>query len=159
MSHHMYYSCIMRSQKALQASRVFCCQIWFLLSKHQNNFSKIFLDEHLLDWSSSALLDSPSIMFESQIWSSGSFEERLFPEALLSLFLSGGTIFISHLLRSVYLFISQSSLDCIICLDHLKMKSHLTKTYYWRYSQVKSSHHYSYSAFHNADCVKAALQY
>ncbi len=24
---------------------------------------------------------------------------------------------------------------------------------------IKSSHHYLYSAFYNADCVKAALQY
>ncbi len=58
---------------------------------------------------------------ESQIWSSGSFEERLFPEALLSLFLSGGMIFISHLLRRLYFFISQSALDCIICLDHFNL--------------------------------------
>ncbi len=52
-------------------------------------------------------------IIESQIWSSGSSEEHLFPEALLSLFLSGGMIFISHLLRSVYFFISQSALHCI----------------------------------------------
>ncbi len=55
----------------------------------------------------------------SQIWSSGSFEERLFPEALLSLFLSGGMIFISHLLRSLYY--SSLNQHCIICLDHLHL--------------------------------------
>ncbi len=98
----------------------FAVKSWLIdWSKHQNNFSKIFPDEHLLDWSSSALLDSfSSKISASQIWSSGCFEERLFPEALLSLFLSGGMIFISHLLRSVYFFISQSALHCIICLDH-----------------------------------------
>ncbi len=66
-------------------------------------------------------------IIESQIWSSGSSEEHLFPEALLSLFLSGGMIFISHLLRSVYFFISQSA------LHHMfgSFQSHLTKTYYW----------------------------
>ncbi len=76
-----------------------------------------------VDWSSSsALLDYPHIIFifrnEAQIWSSGSFEERLCPEALLSLFLSGGMIFpslqnISHLLMNVYLFISHSTLYCV----------------------------------------------
>ncbi len=66
-------------------------------------------------------------IIESQIWSSGSSEEHLFPEALLSLFLSGGMIFISHLLRSVYFFISQSA------LHHMfgSFQSHLTKIYYW----------------------------
>ncbi len=110
---------------------------WFWSSKRQNNCSHIS-DEHLLDWSSSALFDSPSIFYlfffffwkisASQIWSSGSFEERLFPEALLSLFLSGGMIFISHLLRSVYFFISQSALDCIALYVWI-ITSHLTKTY------------------------------
>ncbi len=50
-----------------------------------------------------------------------SSEERLFPEPLLSPFLSGGMIFISHLLKSVCFFISQSALDCIalyLTLEH-----------------------------------------
>ncbi len=71
--------------------------------------------------------------FCRKIWSSGSFEERLFPEALLSLFLSGGMIFISHLLRSVYFFFSQSSLDCIICLDHFSLiLRHIIGDIEWR---------------------------
>ncbi len=49
----------------------------------------------------------------------GSFKERLFPEALLSLFLSGGMIFISHLLRRLYY--SSLNQHCIICLDHLHL--------------------------------------
>ncbi len=67
----------------------------------------------------------------SQIWSSGSFEERLFPEALLSLFLSGGMIFISHLLRSVYY--SSLNQHCIICLDHLHLilLRHITGDIQW----------------------------
>ncbi len=73
----------------------------------------------------------------SQIWSSGSFEERLFPEALLSLFLSGGMIFISHLLRSVYFFISQSALHYMFG----SFQSHLTKTYYWRYRVTTDIYH------------------
>ncbi len=70
----------------------------------------------------------------SQIWSSGSFEERLFPEALLSLFLSGGMIFISHLLRRLYFFISRSALHCIICLDHfnLILLRHIIGDIEWR---------------------------
>ncbi len=53
----------------------------------------------------------------------------MFPEASLSLFLSGGMIFISHLLRSLYFFISQSALHYMFG----SFQSHLTKTYYWRY--------------------------
>ncbi len=71
----------------------------------------------------------------SQIWSSGSFEERLFPEALLSLFLSGGMIFISHLLRRLYFFISQSALHCIALyiLDqfNLILLRHITGNIEW----------------------------
>ncbi len=49
----------------------------------------------------------------SQIWS---FEECLFPEASLSLFLSGGMIFTS--LQNISFIIG---LHCIICLDHFNL--------------------------------------
>ncbi len=83
--------------------------LWFWSSKCQNNCS------HISRWTLTGLKQLSFTWFfinhfleksvPSQIWTSGSFEERLFPEALLSLFLSGGMIFtslqnISHTLPS-----------------------------------------------------------
>ncbi len=110
-----------------QSPHVFCCLIdltasarascvfllsnldWFWSSKRQNNCS------HISRWTLSGLKQLSFTWFSiNHVLVSNliirSFEERLFPEALHSLFLSGGMIFISHLLRSVYFFISQSAL-------------------------------------------------
>ncbi len=66
----------------------------------------IFPDEHLLKQLSFTWFSINHVLVSNLII-------RIFWGALLSLFLSGGMIFISHLLRSLYFFISQSALHCI----------------------------------------------
>ncbi len=79
----------------------------------------IFPDEHLLKQLSFTWFSINHVLVSNLII-------RIFWGALLSLFLSGGMIFISHLLRSLYFFISQSSiaLHCI----YVRI---IFKTYYW----------------------------
>ncbi len=103
-----------------------CCQLltdFYPVNRTQNNCS------HISRWTLTGLKLSFTWFSINHVLVTNLII-RIFWGALLSLFLSGGMIFISHLLRSVYFFFSQSSLDCIIMFG--SFQSHL-KTYYWRY--------------------------
>ncbi len=97
----------------VQASSFSCCfSCQILTDFDQVNVripAVISPDEHFLDWSSSALLDSPSIMFLVSIWSSGSLRSFTFTVPQRR----------NDLLRSLYY--SSLNQHCIICLDHLHL--------------------------------------
>ncbi len=99
------------------ASRVFLLSNldWFWSSKRQNNCS------HISRWTLSGLKQLSFTWFSINHVLVSNLIIRIFWGALLSLFLSGGMIFISHLLRRLYFFISQLALHCIICLDHFSL--------------------------------------
>ncbi len=86
---------------------------WFWSSKRQNNCS------HISRWTLTGLKQLSFTWFSINHVLVSNLIIRIFWGALLSLFLSGGMIFISHLLRSVYY--SSLNQHCIICLDHFNL--------------------------------------
>ncbi len=106
----------------------FCCQIFTDFYQVNVRITQIiFPDEHLLDWSSSALLDSPSVVFLKYQWVSnliirifwGAFVSRSFtftvPQRRNDLHLTSSE-------ERLFLHLSISiGLHCIICLDHFNL--------------------------------------
>ncbi len=86
---------------------------WFWSSKRQNNCS------HISRWTLTGLKQLSFTWFSINHVLVSNLIIRIFWGALLSLFLSGGMIFISHLLRSLYY--SSLNQHWIICLDHLHL--------------------------------------
>ncbi len=99
---------------------------WFWSSKRQNNCS------HISRWTLTGLKQLSFTWFSINHVLVSNLIIRIFWGALLSLFLSGGMIFISHLLRRRYFFISQSALHYMFG----SFTSHLTETYYCRYRVI-----------------------
>ncbi len=86
---------------------------WFWSSKRQNNCS------HISRWTLTGLKQLIFTWFSINHVLVSNQIIRIFWGALLSLFLSGGMIFISHLLRSLYY--SSLNQHCIIRLDHFSL--------------------------------------
>ncbi len=103
----------------------------------------IFPDEHLLDWSSSALLDSPSIIFLLKSLSLKSDHQDLLRNICFQKLYfhcsSAEEWSSSHIFWGA--FISSSLNQHCIALHHMfgSFTSHLTKTYYWRYRVMTDS--------------------
>ncbi len=104
----------------------FCCQIWFWSSKRQNNCS------HISRWTLTGLKQLSFTWFSINHVLVSNLIIRIFWGALLSLFLSGGMIFISHLLRSLYFFISQSALHYMFDHFNLIWLRHIIGDIEWR---------------------------